>query len=92
MYHMFCRFFRKFEKFEAHPNFPEIDVSLKGSKGPMDIGYFPLIAKASKDFVEACKGVGIPLSTDFTQPAGVLGVNKVRNFMPSLPYWIEQGL
>lgn len=85
MHDMFCRFFRKFEKFEAHPNFPEVDVSLKGSKGPMHIGYFPLIAKASEDFVEACKGVGIPLSADFTQPTGVLGVNKVRDFMPSLP-------
>ena len=71
------RFFRKFEKYEHDSNFPEADASLKGSDGPMRVGYFPIISKASKDFVEACKNVSIPPSADFTQPVGVLGANKV---------------
>ena len=83
--HMFFRYFRKFEKYEVDPNFPEVDVSLRGSNGPIRVGYFPLNAKASKDFVESCKGVGIPSSADFTQPAGVMGANKVCGFMPSSP-------
>ena len=77
---MFCRYFRKFEKYEADPSFPEVDVSLKGSNGPMRVGYFHRNAKASKDFVEACKGIGIPPSADFTQPAGACGTNKVCGF------------
>ncbi|KAF8632241.1 hypothetical protein AX15_001991 [Amanita polypyramis BW_CC] len=75
------RFFRKFEKYEYDPNFPEADASLKGSDGPMRVGYFPIISKASGDFVEACKNIGIPFSADFTQPAGVLGINKIMSYV-----------
>ncbi|KAF8740099.1 hypothetical protein AX14_008727 [Amanita brunnescens Koide BX004] len=77
----FGRYFRKFEKYEVDPNFPEVDVSLRGSNGPIRVGYFPLNAKASKDFVESCKGVGIPSSADFTQPAGVMGANKIMSYV-----------
>ncbi|PFH52938.1 GMC oxidoreductase [Amanita thiersii Skay4041] len=73
----FGQYFRKFENYTHDPSFPEVDVNKKGSDGPVHVGYFTAACKSSLDFVEACKHLGIPYSSDFNQPSGAIGVNKV---------------
>ncbi|KAK2463423.1 hypothetical protein APHAL10511_004509 [Amanita phalloides] len=77
----FSQFFRKFEKYEYDPDHPGVDTRLKGTDGPVRVGFFPVNAKASTDFVAACKKLGLSPSADFTQPAGVLGANKIMTYV-----------
>ncbi|EAU85330.2 hypothetical protein CC1G_07600 [Coprinopsis cinerea okayama7 len=71
------RYFNKFEKYVPHPDFPDVDVSVKGQEGPMKVGYFSEVSEGSKLFIKACQNVGIPFSPDFNTSKGTLGVNKV---------------
>ncbi|KAF8638297.1 hypothetical protein AX17_002317 [Amanita inopinata Kibby_2008] len=77
----FSRYFNKFEKYEYDANYPTVDTNTKGNDGPVRVGYFSGICKSSKDFIEACRTVGIPYSADFNQPAGTMGVNKVLTYV-----------
>ncbi|KAK0194532.1 hypothetical protein F5146DRAFT_1185241 [Armillaria mellea] len=79
----FHRYFNKFEKYSADPDYPQVDPSHHGSEGPVRIGYFNAIAESSKDFVKACVNVGIPYTPDFNGPNGTLGVNRNRKRVSS---------
>ncbi|KAK0223979.1 hypothetical protein IW262DRAFT_1473502 [Armillaria fumosa] len=77
----FRRYFNKFEKYSADPDYPQVDPAHHGSGGPVRIGYFSTIAQSSKDFVKACVNVGIPYTPDFNGPNGTLGVNRVLTYI-----------
>ncbi|RXW23274.1 hypothetical protein EST38_g2576 [Candolleomyces aberdarensis] len=77
----FQNYFKKFERYVPHPDYPDVDLSLKGKAGPMRIGYFSDVSQTSKDFIKACNGVGIPYSPDFNTSKGPLGVNKIMTYI-----------
>ncbi|KAF9467982.1 hypothetical protein BDZ94DRAFT_1372827 [Collybia nuda] len=77
----FSRYFTKFENYVHNPEYPEVDITKKGSRGPMRIGYFSTISQPSKYFVKACISVGIPYSSDFNSPQGTRGVNRMMTYM-----------
>jgi choline dehydrogenase len=74
---LFSRYFRKFEKYVPNPEYPDIDVSKKGAKGPVQVGYFSSITQPSLDFINACVEIGIPFSPDFNTSSGTRGVSRV---------------
>ncbi|KAF9223717.1 alcohol oxidase [Gyrodon lividus] len=73
----FEKYFRKFESYTPDPRFPHVDISQRGSSGPVTVGYNAYIWKGSPMFVEACVNAGVPFSPDFTTSKGTLGVNKL---------------
>ncbi|KAK0484601.1 hypothetical protein IW261DRAFT_1457701 [Armillaria novae-zelandiae] len=77
----FRRYFNKFEKYSADPDYPQVDPAHRGSEGPVRIGYFNAITQSSKDFIKACVNVGIPYSPDFNGPSGTLGANRVMTYI-----------
>ncbi|KAH0833084.1 hypothetical protein J3R83DRAFT_12076 [Lanmaoa asiatica] len=72
------RYFRKFENYTPDPRFPYVDSSLRGSHGPVAVGYHAHIWEGSALFVDASVNAGVPFSPDFTTSRGTLGTNKVR--------------
>lgn len=70
-------YFNKFEKYVHDPEHPQVDTTVKGTEGPVRVGYFSTVSRASKDFVQACIKLGIPFSPDFNTSNGTRGVNRV---------------
>jgi hypothetical protein len=71
------RYIRKFEKYTPDPRFPQVDPTIRGADGPVEVGYHAHIWPGCKAFVEASVGIGIPFSPDFCTTKGTIGVNKV---------------
>ncbi|KIK66582.1 hypothetical protein GYMLUDRAFT_157308 [Collybiopsis luxurians FD-317 M1] len=69
--------FRKFEKYTSHPTQPNVDMSGKGTQGPVEVGYHNFVPPSTQPFIEACQNLKIPFSTDFNHPTGSRGVNRV---------------
>ncbi|EAU85325.2 choline dehydrogenase [Coprinopsis cinerea okayama7 len=72
----FAAYFRKFERFNPHPEYPDVDMKNKGTDGPVDVGYFNTVTPPSKAFIKACVAVGIPFTPDFNGLNGTLGVSR----------------
>ena len=72
-------YFTKFERYQPHANYPMVDSSLRGSTGPVRIGYFNTETDKAKDFIKACINVGIPFTPDFHGPSGTMGVSRVSH-------------
>lgn len=75
-------YFRKFEAFQAHPSYPNVDASVRGRTGPVHVGYFNTITEPSKAFVEACVSAGIKRTKDFcgadaTGRVDTLGASRI---------------
>ncbi|KAI6042563.1 hypothetical protein EDC04DRAFT_2968509 [Pisolithus marmoratus] len=70
------QYFLKFETYYPDPRFPNVDVSQRGSSGPVNIGYSVYTWKGSKMFIDACINAGIPFNPDFNTSNGTIGVNK----------------
>ncbi|PCH39400.1 GMC oxidoreductase [Wolfiporia cocos MD-104 SS10] len=79
----FNQYFLKFEKFHPSKKFSLVDTVLRGSAGPVNIGYYGNIAESTVAFIEACERAGIPRNPDFNTPKGTLGANKVLTFIDS---------
>lgn len=77
----FQKYFKKFERYVPHPDFPDVDLSQKGKSGSMRIGYFSDVSQASTKFIKACMNVGIAYSPDFNTSKGSLGVNKIMTYI-----------
>ncbi|KAK7033387.1 hypothetical protein R3P38DRAFT_3313389 [Favolaschia claudopus] len=77
------RYFKKFEKYTDDPAYPNVDSSVRGSEGPVRVGYFNRASEHSKAFVEACGEVGIPPVPDFNGPKGPLGAGRVMTYIDS---------
>lgn len=73
----FHKYFKKFETFVPHPQHPNVDVSLRGDKGPVTIGLFTSVTNSGKAFIEACVAVGMDYTPDFLMKSR--GVSKVSS-------------
>ncbi|KAI6108025.1 hypothetical protein F5141DRAFT_1232534 [Pisolithus sp. B1] len=73
----FKQYFLKFEKYFPSPQFPNVDVSQRGSSGPVSIGYSAYTWKGSEMFINACVNTGMSFNPDFNTSNGTLGVNKI---------------
>ncbi|RDB25944.1 Alcohol dehydrogenase [acceptor] [Hypsizygus marmoreus] len=76
-WHNFQHYFRKFEKYVPSPTHIGVDASVKGSDGPVRVGYHTTISQPSKDFVTACTELGIPFNFDFNTTSGTCGVSRL---------------
>ncbi|KAI5983393.1 hypothetical protein EDD15DRAFT_2488767 [Pisolithus albus] len=75
----------RWENFKQHnyfpnPRFPDVDVSQRGSSGPVSIGYSAYTWEGTEMFIDACVNAGIPFNSNFNTSDGTLGVNKVSPF------------
>ncbi|KAK2462676.1 hypothetical protein APHAL10511_005292 [Amanita phalloides] len=77
----FSRYFRKFERFQPHPDGPQVDPSLHGKNGPVKIGFFNTVSEFSKAFVKTCVNVGIPFTSDFNTSTGTLGAGRTMTYI-----------
>jgi choline dehydrogenase len=77
---MKSRYFNKFERFQPHPDYPSVDSSVRGSSGPVRIGYHNTITDTSKAFIRACANVGIPFIHDFHGTLSTIGVSRVSYY------------
>ncbi|KAJ7745693.1 hypothetical protein B0H16DRAFT_1557877 [Mycena metata] len=73
----FSRYFKKLEKYIPDAKYPDVDTSVRGSSGPVRVGYFNTVSEHSKAFLRACGQVGIPLVADFNGPKGPIGASRV---------------
>lgn len=71
-------YFRKFEHFHPHPDYPLVDASVRGSNGPVHVGFFSTATEWSSEFVDSCTAAGIPRTHDFNAPNGLIGASRVR--------------
>ncbi|TFK28189.1 choline dehydrogenase [Coprinopsis marcescibilis] len=79
----FSPYFKKFERFNPHPDYPLVDLAHKGTSGPVDVGYYNTITPPSKSFIQACVAVGIPFTPDFNGANGTLGVSRIMTYVSS---------
>ncbi|KAJ7261717.1 hypothetical protein B0H12DRAFT_1231375 [Mycena haematopus] len=77
------RYFRKFETYTGDAAYPAVDASVRGSAGPVRVGYFNRVSEHSKAFLRACGQVGIPLVADFNGPKGPIGAGRVVTYVDS---------
>ncbi|EKM78089.1 hypothetical protein AGABI1DRAFT_114921 [Agaricus bisporus var. burnettii JB137-S8] len=72
------KYFNKFQKYEPDSRYPDVR---KQTTGPVRVGYFSYLADFSRDFIQACAKVGVPISPDFNTNAGTRGVNRVMTYI-----------
>ncbi|KAG7089477.1 hypothetical protein E1B28_011159 [Marasmius oreades] len=77
----FGQAFRKFESYTPNPNYPNVSTALKGSSGPVEVGYNGYYGDSARDFVESCLNKGIPLKHDFNTTDGPNGVNRIMTYI-----------
>ncbi|KAF8581790.1 GMC oxidoreductase [Ramaria rubella] len=77
----FLKYFLKFEKFTSDPRYPYVDPAMRGSGGPVRVGYFSHVSRATPKWLEACVNIGIPWNPDVNTPAGTMGVTKVLTYI-----------
>ncbi|KAI5983394.1 hypothetical protein EDD15DRAFT_2533819 [Pisolithus albus] len=83
----FKQYFLKFENYFPSRQFPNVDVSQRGSSGPVSIGYSAYTWKGSGMFINACVNAGIPFNPDFNTSNGTIGVNKADHpFLQIMTY------
>ncbi|KAK7690471.1 hypothetical protein QCA50_005569 [Cerrena zonata] len=80
-YKHFLRYFRKYERFTPNKDFPDVDISQRGTSGVIDIGHFGHYSHAAKMIVKACVELGIPHSPDVNTPKGTMGVTKLMTYI-----------
>ncbi|KAI6123546.1 hypothetical protein EDD16DRAFT_1701631 [Pisolithus croceorrhizus] len=76
----FKQHFLKFENYLPSSRFPNLDVSQRGTSGPMSIGYYAYTWKGSEMFINACVNAGMSFNPDFNTSNGTFGVNEVSPF------------
>ncbi|KAF6749486.1 choline dehydrogenase, partial [Ephemerocybe angulata] len=79
----FEKYFKKFENYNPHPDYPLVDATTKGFNGPVNVGFHNTVTPQSKAFVDACVGVGIPFVPDFNGRKGPVGVSRVMTYVDS---------
>ncbi|KAJ6532086.1 hypothetical protein B0H19DRAFT_1005775 [Mycena capillaripes] len=75
------RYFNRFEKWIPDAAYPAVDASVRGSDGPVRVGYFNRVSEHSKAFLKACEEVGIPLVPDFNGSNGPIGASRVVTYV-----------
>ncbi|KAI0091167.1 alcohol oxidase [Irpex rosettiformis] len=69
-------YFQKFEKYSPSKTWPDIDATLHGAQGPVEVGYRGHFGSYTKDFIDASSAVGIAHNNDINTHKGTLGVTK----------------
>ncbi|KZT67977.1 GMC oxidoreductase [Daedalea quercina L-15889] len=82
-YDTFNEYFRKFEKFHPSKDYSLVDTTLRGSAGPVHVGYFGNESDTTRVFLEACHHAGLEHNPDFNTAKGTLGSSKVLTFIDS---------
>jgi len=82
-YKDFHSYFTKFEKFTPSKAHPDVDTSLHGSSGPVNVGFFGHHSTITKKFIEACENLGIPRIPDLNTAKGSKGVAKLMTYIDS---------
>ncbi|OBZ72180.1 hypothetical protein A0H81_07611 [Grifola frondosa] len=81
-YKNFNEYFMKYEKYHPSEKFPLVDASLRGSSGPVEVGYFGHISEGTTKFIEACDKAGIAHSSpDVNTHKGSLGATKAMTYI-----------
>lgn len=80
-YKEFHRYFTKFEKYNPSQEFPDVDVTLRGAQGPVQVGYHGHCAKSTEAFIKASLNAGIVQSPDVNTHKGTLGVTKIMTYI-----------
>ncbi|KAM5537230.1 hypothetical protein V8D89_009163 [Ganoderma adspersum] len=71
----------KFEAYQPHPEYPDVDATKRGSSGPMQTGLFNYTSEGTRRFIKACVNAGIRYMPDLNTPAGTMGASKVMTFI-----------
>lgn len=77
------KYFSKFETFVPHKDHPDVDVSERGSSGPMKSGFFGHNSYITQQFIRACDLAGIPAIPDVNTSKGTMGATKSMTFIDS---------
>uniref|UniRef100_A0A8H8CLS0 pyranose dehydrogenase (acceptor) n=1 Tax=Psilocybe cubensis TaxID=181762 RepID=A0A8H8CLS0_PSICU len=75
------QYFRRFEAFQPHPDYPEVDASARGLSGPVHVGFYNTVTKASHAFIKSCVAVGIPFTADFNGKNGTIGAGRIMTYV-----------
>ncbi|KDR78849.1 hypothetical protein GALMADRAFT_244475 [Galerina marginata CBS 339.88] len=75
------KYFRKFEAYQPHPEYPLVDASARGRSGPVHVGYYNTITEPSREFVKSCVAVGIPFTADFNGKGNTNGVSRIMTYV-----------
>jgi choline dehydrogenase len=76
------KYFIKFEKHEAHRDYP-MDAASRGTSGPVTTGFNSHFMNVSSKWVDACVNLGIPKNPDFNTISGTMGVNRIMTYIDS---------
>lgn len=80
------RYFRKFESFQPHPDYPCVDANVRGKTGPVQVGFFNTVSVWCDHFIRACLSAGIPANPDFNgAELNPNGVGRVSIFVVTTP-------
>ncbi|KAF9560497.1 alcohol oxidase [Agrocybe pediades] len=80
-YKNFSKYIRKFEKFIPHRDYPEVDASVHGTTGPVQVGFNTTVSGWCSRFIKACTNAGIPSTHDFNAPKGLIGAARVMTYV-----------
>lgn len=58
-YQQMHKYFMKFEKYHPNEKHPSVDVSLRGSLGPVNVGYFGHVSVLTPKFINSCHNAGV---------------------------------
>ncbi|KDR78819.1 hypothetical protein GALMADRAFT_64035 [Galerina marginata CBS 339.88] len=80
------QYFRKFESYQPHPDFPLVDRTVHGNSGPIQVGFNNRVSGWCDNFVKACLNLGIPSTNDFNAPNGLIGAARQQYFLTFVRY------
>ncbi|EED79286.1 GMC oxidoreductase-like protein [Postia placenta Mad-698-R] len=82
-YQQMHKYFMKFEKYHPNEKHPSVDVSLRGSSGPVNVGYFGHVSVLTPKFIEACHNAGVSYNPDLNTSKGTMGVTETATYIDS---------
>ncbi|KAJ7453616.1 GMC oxidoreductase [Mycena galericulata] len=91
-YENFRKYFLRFEKFSPSTSHRNVQVSSRGTTGPIDTGFFGHFSTITSKFIAACQNAGITPKSDLNTPEGTLGVAKGQRVTTESAYLTSQVL
>ncbi|KAH9945051.1 GMC oxidoreductase [Epithele typhae] len=76
-YRNFDHYLKKFEGYQPNALYPDVDLTLRGTTGPVQTGLHSYTSPTTPRFIQSCEEIGIPLVPDLNTSAGSMGVSKV---------------
>ncbi|KAI0322115.1 alcohol oxidase [Amylostereum chailletii] len=81
-YSTLTKYFKKFEKFNPSEAHPDVDVTHRGSAGPVNVGFYGNHSEITERFIKSCEEIGIPRVSDLNTSKGSIGVAKTHSVSP----------